>query len=244
MQILPPQRRKPLKSKAKLVSRDVQRLLTTLEEVQILYQSSQFAMGVAKYLPTALKRSPVEITRLLSLGLGSLLVTKSQSRRLKQIAILLAIRSELEVSSVAPIEIYAQDPTFTRLDEAFLASLDIKISHTSSGSSLGEAATLISPKTMIYSPFLTIEAYEQLLMHQRLPIPLILGDDFDALSVKWPKHSEERKQLEVVMKLGLSRYRRRSIQGHGFWTEEDGAFPMAMYGLLVERGWEKVRAKI
>ncbi|KAF2832423.1 hypothetical protein CC86DRAFT_280647, partial [Ophiobolus disseminans] len=76
-----------------------------------------------------------------------------------------------------------------------------------------------------------------------LSIPVIFGDDFNALLSKWPKHSEERKQVESAMKSGLSKYRRRVISGEGFWVEEDGTFPMAVYEMVRAREGG-VKAKI
>ncbi|KAF1849046.1 uncharacterized protein K460DRAFT_263485, partial [Cucurbitaria berberidis CBS 394.84] len=60
-------------------------------------------------------------------------------------------------------------------------------------------------------------------------VQYLLGDDFNALLNKWPKHSAERTQVERVMKSGLLSYRRRVVNGEGFWTKGDGTFPMAVY---------------
>jgi hypothetical protein len=107
--------------------------------------------------------------------------------------------------------------------------MGITILRTPSGTQPGEAGAIVSPLTLVYSPFLTFEAYEQLLYNTSQSVPVIIGDDFHALARKWPKHSAERKQVENVTRLGLSKYRRRAISGDGFWAEEDETFPMAMY---------------
>ncbi|KAF1976196.1 hypothetical protein BU23DRAFT_435113, partial [Bimuria novae-zelandiae CBS 107.79] len=183
------------------------------------------------------------ITRLLSLGLGSLSSPeKGQTRRLKQLAVLLSIRDTLQTLTKGPIEAYAQDPTFTHADEALLQSLGVRIARTSSGSSLGEAAQLLDAGTVVYSPFLTLEAYEELLVKAKSPVQYLVGDDFNALVEKWPKRSAERAQVERVTKAALGRYRRKAVSGAGFWEESDGSFPMAVYA-VPGSAKERVRAK-
>jgi hypothetical protein len=225
-------------------SRELQQLISSLDYLQTLYNQSQLSQTISRHLLATLKNSTIPITKILSLGLGSLLVSKGQWRRLKQLTIFLAIQADLKRSSGRTIEIYAQDPTFTRTDELFLTSLGIRIMHTPSGTSLGEAASIISRSSMIYSPFLTLEVYEALLVKSQLPIPVIFGDDFNALLGKWPKYSEERKQVEDVTKVGLAKYRRRAVGGEGFWEAEDGTFPMAVYEKMDGKKEARVRAKI
>ena len=240
--VAPPSTSIPTKhrrSKAK-PSRDQHHLHTLISDAQALYTSSQFAKTIDKHLTSLTRSTP--ITRILSLGLGSLSAPeKGQSRRIKQLAILLEIRSSLQKTSHAPVQVYAQDPTFTRADEALLSTLDIRIARTSSGSSLGEAEDLIDVNTIVYSPFLTLEAYEQLFVRSKAQVQYLIGDDFNALLEKWPKYSAERAQVEKLVKSALGRYRRRAISGEGFWDEADGAFPMA--GYAVQSGVRE-RAKI
>jgi hypothetical protein len=164
---------------------------------------------------------------------------------MKQLVILLALRDILHSIRGSPIEIYAQDPSFTRSDEAFLLSFGIQILHTSSADSLGEAASVLSSTTLVYSPFLTLEVYEELLNKSQTQVPLIFGDDFSALLKKWPRHSPEQKQVEALMNAGLVGYKRRVVAGQGFWDAEDGSFPMAVYEVQ-ERGNDakQLRAKI
>lgn len=221
-------RRQP-KTKTK-TSRDQHRLQTISADIQASYSDSSFAKNIDKQLAFLAKSSPARITRILSLGLGSLCsAERGQMRRLKQLAVLLAIRDTLQKQSKSCVQVFAQDPTFTRQDEALLASFGIRIARTSSGSSLGEAADLIDASTLIYSPFLTLEAYEKLLVDSASPVQYLIGDDFNALLDKWPKYSAERAQVEKVTKSAIGRYRRKAISGSGFWDEADGAFPMAMY---------------
>lgn len=223
-------RRQP-KAKPKS-SRDQHHLQAMLSDAQTVYTNSNFASNIEKQLAFLKKSSLAPVTRILSLGLGSLSsAEKGQTRRLKQLAVLIAIRDTLQKQSKTPIQVYAQDPTFTRQDEALLSSFDIRIARTSSGSSLGEAADLIDGSTLIYSPFLTLEAYEQLLIRSKQPVQYFIGDDFNALLEKWPKYSAERAQVERVTKSALGRYRRKAISGAGFWDETDAAFPMAVYAV-------------
>ena len=222
--------------------RELQQLIRQLLDLQDLYNQSQLSVSLSRHLQ-AITKTNTPITSIVSLGLGSLLVTKGQSRRLKQLAILLAIRDYLQEGRQEPIEVYAQDPTFTRQDEALLRSLGIQILRTPSGSDLGEAASFISPATLVYSPFLTLEAYEQL-FEPDIPIKYLAGDDFDALLKKWPKRSAERRQVEGVIRSGLSTYRRRTVAGEGFWTESDETFPMAVYTRTDGEGAVKVKTRI
>lgn len=232
------------KPNVKPPSRETGRLLTCLGNYHTLYEQSELAIIIKQQLQTALKISNSPVDRILSLGLGSLHVKKDRSRRLKQLALLIALRQHLSGMTGKSVDIFAQDPDFTRADEAFLGMLNINILHTPSGSSLGEASQVISPSTLIYSPFLTIEVYEQLMDQSGLPIQYVFGDDFNALLKKWPKHSEERKQVEAVIRMGLSKFQRKATKGAGFWTEEDVAFPMAIYTRPRDGKPDRLKSKI
>lgn len=219
------------KTKSRPASRE-QHLQNLLLAAYETYVQSQFAQNIDRQVSNLVKSASAPITHVLSLGLGSLSSTeKGQTRRLKQLVILLAIRTSLQRLSKGTIEVYAQDPTFTRQDEALLSSLNVRILRTSSGSSLGEAASKLTSSTLVYSPFLTLEAYEQLFIHSKQPVPYLIGDDFNSLMQKWPKHSAERSQVEQVTKSALGQYRRKAISGSGFWDDSDGAFPMAVYAV-------------
>jgi hypothetical protein len=219
------------KSKSRSPSRELQQLQVRFEEVRAKYSTSQFASSIEKLVRTASKISGSSISRVLSLGLGSLAPIKTQTRRLKQLAIFLAIADALELATGKAILLFAQDPSFTRADEAFLSTFGIAVVRTPSGAELGEARDLIDAATLVYSPFLTLEAYEQLLLHAGKHMKYIIGDDFNALLSKWPKHSAEEEQVKGIMKGGILRYKRRVVSGEEFWDEEDKAFPMAMYSM-------------
>ncbi len=237
------QQKAPRRPKTRSLPRELLKTSARILDFQKLYAQSQFSNSLNRHLH-AISKSTHPITRILSLGLGSLFVTKGQPRRLKQLAILLGIRDSLEQASQEPVEVYAQDPTFSRLDETLLFSFGIKILRTPSSAELGEAASFISPSTLIYSPFLTLEAYEQLLVRSTLSTQYIVCDDFDALLQKWPRKSAERKQVEGVVKMGLSKYRRRVVGGEGYWMAEDETFPVAVYTMTVVSGLGKVKARI
>lgn len=219
------------KSKSRSPSRELQQLQSRFDDVRVKYENSQFSHTIDKLVRNASKTSGSSISRVLSLGLGSLTPIKTQTRRLKQLAIFLAIADALEQATQKPIALFAQDPTFTRVDEAFLATFGVAVVRTPSGAELGEARSFIDATTMVYSPFLTLEAYEQLMLHAGHHMKYIIGDDFNALLTKWPKHSAEKEQVEGIMKSGISWFRRRVISGEGFWDEEDNAFPMAIYSI-------------
>lgn len=220
-------------------NREQDQLHSLVAAIQALYFSSQFGQSLSRTLLSAVRSSQTPITKLVSLGIGSLSsTTKGQTRRLKQLAILLAIRDELQLLSGTEVKVFAQDPVFTKQDEAFLSSLNIRILRTTSGSSLSEAASLISSSTLVYSPFLTLEAYEALFAAEPLQLQLFVGDDFNALKEKWPKHSYERVQVERLVRGAVHRYRRRVVQGEGFWEEVDQSFPLAIY-VVERRGRER-----
>lgn len=216
------------KLKPKSQSREARSLSVQLDRYQSRYEDSRLAQTIHRQLSAMLKNAQGPIMKVLSLGLGSLLVAKGQSRRLKQLVILLAIRDILRQRLGISIQVYAQDPTFTRKDESFLENLGIRILRTPSGSELGEASIVLDTSTLVYSPFLTLEAYGQLLGDER-SVQYLFGDDFDALLHKWPKQSAERMEVEEIVKNGLGSYRRRSVVDEDFWTTEDSTFPMAIY---------------
>lgn len=225
-----PSHRKP---KTKNPNNKGQHLHSLLSSAQSLYATSSYRASLSRSLISTLKSTKTPITRIISLGLGSLSSNaKGQSRRIKQLAILLALQSELEQTNGGRgVELYAQDPVFTRQDEAFLSSLGIRILRTESGASLGEAASMLSANTLVYSPFLTLEAYEALFSTQSSQLQVFVSDDFNALKEKWPKYSAERVQVERLVKGAVGRYRRRAVGGEGFWEEDDQGFPMAVYGV-------------
>lgn len=201
---------------------EIQRLY---DEAKLQYDQSSWSSSIeallnAKNLPT--------ITNIVSLGLGSLYEkSRDQPRRLKQLAMLLGVAEFLRSARSPEINIYAQDPSFTKADEALLRGMGVQVLKTTSPSDLGEAGRFIDEKTLVYSPFLTIEAYELLL--ETCMVDLLVGDDFNALRSKWKKHTTGHRQVAHLMRSGVSQYHRRSIIGDGFWRDNDRHFPMALY---------------
>lgn len=205
-------------------SREIQQLHKLYSQIQTRYLSSNLSLSISRLLsPKTLPK----ITRILSLGLGSLEST-DQTRRIKQLTIYLAIAEQLRDHNPS-IELYAQDPSFSKTDEQFLQSLGVHILSTPSATELGEAAQYIDDSTLVYSPFLTLEAYQLLFSTQR--VDLFIGDDFDALRLKWPKHSSGRNEVEALSRRYMQGLRKRVIGGgvDGFWDVEEKPFPMAMY---------------
>jgi hypothetical protein len=214
-------------------SRELEQLQSLYDESRALYYRSALSKTIASMLRTK-HRAP--LTKAISMGLGSL-ISKDQSRRMKQLTVFLAIIEQLDSSIRAPIKLYAQDPTFTKVDEAFLESLGIKILRTPSPSTLGEAEKLIDEETMVYSPFLTIQAYQNVLESSNVGV--LVGDDFNALRLKWPKFTTEHDDVERLVKRELIKYQRRSMNEGPkneriFWEREDRVFPMALYWRLRE----------
>ncbi|KAK8127730.1 hypothetical protein PG984_008838 [Apiospora sp. TS-2023a] len=201
---------------------EIQRLY---DQAKLQYNQSSWSSSIetllgAKVLPT--------VTKIVSLGLGSLHEkSKDQPRRLKQLAMLLGVAEYLRSASTVEINLYAQDPGFTKADEALLRSMGVQVLKTASPSDLGEAGRVIDGETLVYSPFLTIEAYELLLA--TCAMGLLVGDDFNALRSKWEKRTAEHRQVEHLVKSGVSQYQKRSIKGDGFWSDNDRPFPMALY---------------
>jgi hypothetical protein len=215
-------------------SRDIQKLQSLLDESQALYEKSPLSKSIVSMLRT---KQRVPLTKAVSLGLGSL-VSTDQSRRMKQLTIFLATTTQLSSTMKTPLRLYAQDPSFTRLDETFLESLGIQVLRTPSASSLGEAAEFIDEKTMVFSPFLTIEAYKSVL--QKMDVGLLVCDDFDKLRLKWPRFTTEHDDVEGLVKRELRKYQRRAVgqpekDENVFWEKEDRMFPMALYWRLQEQ---------
>ncbi|KAK7927291.1 hypothetical protein PG985_004289 [Apiospora marii] len=201
---------------------EIQRLY---DEAKLQYDQSSWSSSIEALLGA---KSLPAITKIVSLGLGSLYEkSKDQPRRLKQLAMLLGVAEYLRSASCPEINIYAQDPSFTKADEALLRSMGVQVLKTTSPADLGEAGRVIDERTLVYSPFLTIEAYELLL--GTCTVDLLVGDDFNALRSKWKKHTAEHRQVEHLMKSCVSQYQRRSISGNGFWRDDDRHFPMALY---------------
>ncbi|KAK8080404.1 hypothetical protein PG997_008222 [Apiospora hydei] len=195
------------------------------DETKLRYDQSSWSSSIQTLLSG--KNRPV-VSNIVSLGLGSLYEkSRDQPRRLKQLAMLLGIADYLRSTGTPEIIVYAQDPNFTKADETLLRSLGVQVLKTSSPSDLGEAGRVIDERTLVYIPFLTVAAYELLL--RTCAMDLLVGDDFNVLRSKWEKRTAEHKQVELLMKSGVSRYQRRSINGDGFWGEGDRHFPMALY---------------
>ncbi|KAM0560008.1 hypothetical protein ACHAPJ_003965 [Fusarium lateritium] len=193
------------------------------------YNQSTLAKTIEDMLRT--KNRP-RITKIVSLGLGSLFDAKDQQRRIKQLVVLMALASHLALplGDKDNLTLYAQDPTFTAADESFLESLGIFVLKTTSISSLGEAGRIMDEETLVYSPFLTLETYKLLFSSSSTSVPILVSDDFNALRLKWDKRTSERKDVEgLIQGTRAGNYRRRAVNGEGFWTEADRPFPMALY---------------
>ena len=209
--------------KTKTSSRELRQLHILYNETREHYLESNLSHIITHLLES--KNRPA-VTKVVSLGLGSFKST-DQSRRIKQLAILLAISEQLRQHE-PNLEVYAQDPSFTKTDEAFLQSLGIHILSTPSATEAGEAAKYIDQSTLVYCPFLTLEAYQ--LFFSTETLNFFVGDDFDALRIKWPKHSAGRNEAESLSRRFVQGFRKRAIGGgDGFWDAEDKPFPMAIY---------------
>ena len=210
-------------------SRELRQLHSLYNSTRDYFLSSQLSSSIATLLTS--KALP-KVTKLVSLGLGTF-QSKDQTRRLKQLVILLAISQTLSQKTLN-LKIYAQDPSFSALDHTFLSSFGIEILSTPSGSQTGEAADVIDEQTLIYSPFLTLEAYQLFFGTGRMAF--FIGDDFDALRGKWPKHSTSWKEVDALDKTYVKALRKKVVSNSGpggeewgFWEEGDKPFPMAMY---------------
>lgn len=219
-------------------SRELRQLHRTYNETRDQYLGSSLLPSITRLLES--KGRPA-VTKIVSLGLGSL-KSANQPRIMKQLVILLAIAEHLRQHQ-PQIEIYAQDPSFTRSDEAFLQSLGVHILSTPSATEAGEAEQHIDESTLVYCPFLTLEAYQIF-----FPIPALkfcIGDDFDALRIKWPKHSAGYTEAEAISRRVVQRFQKRVIGGDGFWDAGDKPFPMAMYLSVSQRhGSKQPKAKL
>ncbi|PMD48064.1 hypothetical protein L207DRAFT_505148 [Hyaloscypha variabilis F] len=220
-------------------SRDLRQLQNLYNDTRDRYAGSSLAIAITHLLES--KANPT-VKRIVSLGLGSLKST-DQSRRLKQLTIFLAIAEQIKLRQ-PKLEIYAQDPSFSKTDEAFLQSLGVNILSTPSATELGDAAQYIDDSTLVYCPFLTLEAYE--LLFATGAVKFFIGDDFDALRVKWPKRSSGWNEVEALSRRFVQGLRKRIISGgDDFWDVEDKPFPMAMYFSAVQRQQDRqTKAKL
>ena len=211
------------KSKGTSSPRELRQLHTLYSELRSQYLESDLSHTISRLLET--KNRPA-VTKLVSLGLGSF-KSVDQTRRIKQLVIFLALADQLQQHQRG-LQIYAQDPSFSKTDEAFLQSLGVHILCTHSATAAGEAAQHIDESTLVYCPFLTLEAYQ--LFFAAGALNYFIGDDFDALRVKWPKHSAGSNDAELVFRQHVQALRKRAISaGDGFWDAEDKPFPMAVY---------------
>ncbi|KAE9377372.1 hypothetical protein N431DRAFT_436602 [Stipitochalara longipes BDJ] len=214
-------------------SRDLRQLHNLYDETRNRYVGSSLSLAITHILES--KNNPT-VKRIVSLGLGSLKST-DQARRIKQLTIFLALAEQIKLRQ-PKIEVYAQDPSFSKTDEAFLQSLGVKILSTPSATQLGEAAQYIDESTLVYCPFLTLEAYE--LLFAAGTVKFFIGDDFDALRMKWPKRSAGWNEVESLSRRFVQGLRKRVISGgDDFWDAEDKPFPMAMYYSASQRHQEK-----
>ncbi|CAH0019355.1 unnamed protein product [Clonostachys rhizophaga] len=242
----------PNPAKARGLSKQNEKLFALYLESKELFYRSALARRFEAMLHA---KSRPRINKIVSLGLGSLGASKDQPRRMKQLAIFMAIASHIQATSERQFQIplYAQDPSFTKTDEDFLNFLGVHVLRTPEASDLGEAGQMIDGETLIYSPFLTIEAYGRLFAAAQKKsekaksleriAPVLIGDDFNALKLKWEKRTAEHRNVESLMR-GLKErsYQRRVISGEGFWTESDNPFPMALYWRQLERTLEGAEA--
>jgi hypothetical protein len=208
-------------------SRELRQLHILYEKTRNHYLESNLSLSITRILES--KNRPA-FTKIVSLGLGSLKST-DQTRRIKQLTIFLAIAEQLQLQqqNKTKIDIYAQDPSFSKIDEAFLQSLGVHILSTPSATEVGEAASYIDSSTLVYCPFLTLEAYQ--LFFSTSTVNFFIGDDFDALRIKWSKRSAGWKEAESLSRRFVQGLRKRVVGGgeDGFWEEQDRPFPMAAY---------------
>lgn len=209
-------------------ARELRQLHILYNQTKTEYQASTLSSSIIQLLES--KNRPA-VSRIVSLGLGSL-HSSDQSRRIKQLVILLSIAEQFQRHN-ADIDIYAQDPSFSKTDEVFLESLGIQILSTPAATDLGEAAHYITESALVYSPFLTLEAYQLLFATK---VNAFIGDDFNALRIKWPKHSVEKKEVEQLFRQSVQSLKRRPLtDDNDFWGAEEKPFPMAMYSKVDSR---------
>lgn len=215
---------------AKGSSKHLRQVQIQYDESKSLYDQSSLSKSVDAILQGKLAGRPL-VTKAVSLGLGSFSEkSKDQGRRFKQLAMFISIADHVKRTSLqsnSELELYAQDPTFTKTDVLFLHGLGIRVLKTPSPSDLGEAQQVVDENALVYSPFLTIDAYK--LLFGSCDVSLFIGDDFNALNSKWEKATDEHRAVEQLIKSHVSQYKRRVVSGSGFWDDDDRAFPMALY---------------
>ncbi|KAH7009524.1 hypothetical protein EDB80DRAFT_775952 [Ilyonectria destructans] len=235
-------------AKARTSSKQVRQFSILYEKAKHLFHQSAFSESFEAMLRA--KNRP-RVNKAVSSGLGSLTPSRFQSRQIKQLVILIAIASYLGLTSddSTARSLYTPDPTFTKTDKEFLASFGIQVLKTPSIYDLGEASPIltIAACTRLFTPL-----SEQSVETSGLDaLPLLIGNNFDALRMKCEKRTTEYKIVEEVMKTVKARaFQRRAVGGEGFWGEADSIFPMAVYwgqsgrGRTSERGEQREGAAL
>lgn len=210
-------------------SKQLQQIQRRFDEIFSSYEQSSLSSSVDVILRGKLAGRP-DVTKVVSLGLGSFLErSKDQNRRLKQLAMFLSLAGHIKRASKGQTtpQLYAQDPAFTRMDEMVLQRYGVQVLKTSSIADLGGARQVIDENTLVYTPFLSLDAYKLLLGLRS--VNMLIMDDFNALKLKWDKNTTEHRDVEGMMKSHVSQFRRRVVNGDGFWEDDDKPFPMALY---------------
>jgi len=148
---------------------------------------------------------------------------------------------------ILELQIFAQDPSFSKLDEQLLHWLGVTILHTPSPTSGGEALSLIDENTVVYSPFLTFEAYKLFFERSEGKVGMWISDDFEALKSMGKGTRGEVDGLLRFFEKGKGWRRRVVGTGVGgevaFWEEGEKAVPMAVYWKEEARKGKMVRMK-
>jgi hypothetical protein len=140
--------------------------------------------------------------------------------------------AELMVSLVSTdgttIELYAQEPIFTPLDEAFLAALNITVLPSSIESHITSAS-------FVFAPFVDWDLLLSVFLKEKDPALYIGNDMLDDYSLY--ANTEKKKQiLEECNELGKNFLEKRS----GFKVPEFGLHAHALNGLMVY--WKKAES--
>ncbi|KXT17527.1 hypothetical protein AC579_3224 [Pseudocercospora musae] len=145
------------------------------------------------------------IRRAICLGCGSLSRDNVECRRRSvwQMVVFVEMAKELGIE-----ELYAQEPTFTDLDEQFLKTLNVEVLGMTTDNAenvLGPAKEILGPEAMLFEPFVDMNAgMVQELFEQ--DVALYIGSSMKGLAEKAARADatgESRKTLSNVIEAGL-----------------------------------------
>ncbi|KAF7188915.1 hypothetical protein HII31_09838 [Pseudocercospora fuligena] len=179
--------------------------------------TSEFAAKTKAWKPSSCRKSLLtlldrvrpdggwHIKRAICLGCGSLSRDNVECRRRSvwQVVVFVEIAKELGIE-----ELYAQEPTFTDLDEKFLKTLSVEVlgmTTDNAGNALGPAKEMLGSEALLFEPFVDMNA-EMVQELLEKDAALYIGSSMKGLVEKGKRAdatAESRKRLAKDIEAGL-----------------------------------------